>query len=451
MKKLFFILFSLFALVANAENKHYAIHGTLVDNSTEPGQAQVDFRLDLEELEYYNLVMGEVTYYRKSGRIAKIKVYGYGYDDEYVEGTFHALTLQEFTGTKICGYWSLLFDGDSFVNGSWSLDPDKYYDMKDVEPIPTDNVKTFFQAVDLTEAGGVYKFSYDSYNSYNDIKNEYGGTLELYAQGRNLSYSICQVTPNIAEVRNTSSEFWENKLYIDVADTYYTLFAFDGVMYVMHNNLAEGPSENFGANADIVGCYIATDEAVSDDVRNAFAEEEAFSADLPCTVFELNDAWYSFIGGETTFPDELILRDLDGDGSDEIIARYIPGKTDEYEVSGERYAVFVITEGSPVCVQYASEKNESLEIADGYVIKNTSNARGTRITHYFTKLVSSDVALQATMTEAEIDSWTINGSTVKAKDFKKQVKVNNRIRIEDLTGWRTIPGNQKRNENAARG
>lgn len=448
MKKLIFLLFSIFVLVAHAENKHYALRGTLVDSSTDSEQPITTFRLDLEELEYYNLVMGEATYYRKSGRITKIKVYGYGDDQEFEQGTFHRLILQEFTGTKICGHWSLLFDEDDFINGSWNMDPGKYYYMENVEPIPTDDFKTFFQAVDLTEAGGVYKFSYDTGNKE---MPEYGGTLELYAQGRNLSYSICQVTPNIAETHDTSSESWDNKLYFDVAGTYYTLFAFDGVMYVMHNNRDDGPSENFGAYADIVGCYIATDEAVSDDVRNAFAEEEAFSADLPCTVFELNDAWYSFIGGETTFPDELILRDLDGDGSDEIIARYIPGKTDEYEVSGERYAVFVITEGSPVCVQYSYDKNESLEIADGYVIKNVSNARGTRTTHYFTQLVSSDIALQATMTEAEISSWTIDGNTVKEKDFKKQVKLKNRIRIDNLTGWRTIPGNQKRNENAARG
>lgn len=439
MRKFVFLFFCLFALLANAEYKHYSFEGILGED--------ISFRLDLEEEEYEGFVIGKTTYYRKDGGISQIKIYGQSHDDDYAEGTFHILNLQEFLGTKVCGNWSLVLDDGDFVSGEWTLG-EKNYMVTYVHRLNTDGAPTMFRTLPIFDAAGVYEFSY---SSGNEGMPEYGGSMQLYLDHRNLAYNICQVTPNIAEVRGTTSEFAGNSFYLLVSGVWYRVVTFEGVAFVTHVSSDAAPCEDFGANADIVGAYVATDKALSDEITEAFAEEEAFGAKISCNVFDLNEAWAEAFLGETTFPDELLLKDIDGDGRQEIIARYIPGLTEGYEVEGARAAVFASDGDVLVPLFVAEGPLEDLEIADGWVICNVKNNRGTRTTHHFLKLLDGQVQQRATMTEANINSFTIDGSTVKEKQFKKMVKTKNRVKVTDLDGWLTIPGNQKRNENAARG
>lgn len=438
MKKYIFILLSIITLSLHAENKRFSIKGKLGD--------EISFRLDLEEVEYHGFVIGETTYYRKNGKVSKIKVYGNGEHTEYDGSNYHSLTLTEYNGTKVCGVFYVLFDEDgNFDNGRWVWN-DKSYEMNEIENLPTNNMKTYVKPVDLEKATGVYEFSFVTNNG-----DERGGTLELYSERKNLAYHICQVNPNIAETQNTTSEFFQNFSYLTVANCHYMMSSYEGVVFVKANNYNSEPCEEFGAYSDIVGEYIATGKAPTGDILNSFQEERAFSEKLPCSVFELNEAWEKAVEGETTFPDVVLLKDIDGDGNNELIARYIEGKTERYEVSDNRSAVFTVSGGELIPVAIATNDLESIEIADGYVVKVKRNERGSRTTHQFLKLTNSSADSEASMTEAEINNFTIGGKTVKEKDFKKQIKIKNRKKIEDIDGWMTLPGNEKRNENAARG
>lgn len=442
MKQYFLILFSLIALCANADNKYYAIEGILGDN--------IKFTLDLEEDEYWGHIAGEVTYYRQKSSISKIKIYGQAYDEPYEEGEFHTLYLKEFLGTKICGNWKLIFYDGNFSVGNWELG-DKFLDMNQVIFHPITEPHIFLHPHDIADAKGVYKFSYDSGN---EAMPEYGGTLQLNpAYKGNLAYTVCQVTPNIAEVQNTVTDFWDHSFYIATEDDiYYRVSAYDGVVFVVHINPDDSPSDEFGAHSDIVGAYVASDEPLSEEILHAYDEEEAFSKAINFSIFSLNDLWYNIEEGETTFPDELLLKDIDGDGKAEIIARYIPDKTEFYEVEGKRSTVFAIDDdGDLIPIISANGDREEMKIANGYVIVRSSNERGTRITEKYIKLEHSCPVLHATKTEANINSFTIEDSFVEEKAFLKKIKIKHSISIDALSGWQTIPGNQKRNENAARG
>lgn len=443
MKKFILFLLCLISLSANAANKYYALRGTLGDN--------IDFRLDLEEDVYHGIVMGQTTYYRKNGKVSEIKVYGNS-EEEMIDGRkYRSFRLCEYLGTKICGNFHFMINADGNIeSGCWTLG-DKMYGMSEgmVELLNLDEYKTFFEPVDIENAGGVYKFSYASGN---EEMPEYGGMIELYPYCKNVAYHVSQVTPNIAETHGKMAEIFENQFYFYVdGDISYDVFAFEKVVFVKHANSLSRHPDTFGANADVEGIYIATDEALGEDVQKAFDEEINFNTNHSFSLFDLNEAWMEAVGGETTFPDEVLMKDIDGDGNDEVIARYTADKTENYEVSGNRYVVFVVVGDLLDPVAVAQGNRENLEIADGYVVKNVVNSRNTRNIHHYFQLQNSAVFLKATMTEAEIDSYVIDEKTVKDKDFKKQVKINNRVKIQDLNGWEEVPGNVYRNETAARG
>ncbi len=440
MKKSLFLLFFLVSVVATAANKRYSFKGKL--------GADINFRIDLEEEDYTNVVMGQMTYYRKNGKTSKIKVFGTStktviFDDDYKE-----LYLNEYNGTKICGDIHMLITADGiFDNGTWSFN-DKVLTMENVEKI-SNSPSMMLPTRNLDEAQGVYEYSIPTGNAQ---MPEYGGQLQLYVQGKNFAYSFSVATPNIAKVNARTSEFFRNCFYFYAGDVQYRMLSYDGVIYISRNNTHKGQNEAFGKGADIEGFYIATGKEPEGEITHAFDAELEFSKkNLPCTVFELNDVWMDAIGGETTFPDEMIAKDIDGDGKNEIIARYLPNRTEHYEVGGKRTAIFADNGGKLVLVAKAEGDSEELSVAKDYVIKSVKSTSGSRTTTYYYRLSSSSVNCTATMTEAEINSYTINGNTVKEKDLKKQIKVKKPAKVLELDGWIVIPGNQYRNEHAARG
>lgn len=439
MKKLILLLLLLISLSANAANKYYALRGILGNN--------IDFRLDLEEDVYHGIVMGQTTYYRKNGKIARIKVYGNS-EEETIDGRkYRSFRLCEFLGTKICGNFHFMINADGDIeSGCWTLG-DKMYGMSEgmVELLNLDEYKTFFKPLDIENAGGVYKFSYASGNRN---MPEYGGMIELYPYCKNVAYHVSQVTPNIAETHGKMAEIFNNRFYFLVdGDICYDVFAFEDAVFVKRANYKSRHPDTFGANADIEGVYIATYEALGEDVQKAFDEEIDFNTNHTFSLFDLNEAWMEAVGGETTFPDEVLMKDIDGDGNDEVIARYTADKTEGYEVSGNRYVVFVVVGDLLDPVAVAQGNREKLEIADGYVVKNVVDSN---IHHYF-QLQNSAVFLKATMTGADTKSYTIDEKDVEEKVFQEQIKVNNVITITDLDGWEEVPGNVHRNETAARG
>jgi len=432
------------AVHAADETRHISIEGYLNPDS-------IHFRLDLEEDKYEGFIAGETTYFRKKGKTATIKVWGRGSETEVEGQKVRTIVLSEFNGTKICGMFVLILNSDkTFREGCWTLDG-KVREMFDVKNIASTQNKKFLVPVDITSATGVYEFSADSGNP---TMPEYGGTLQLYVDGRNIAYSACQVTPNIADTHGKMSESWGNQFYFYAGSIYYLVYTYKGAAFVVRNRWTDNGEQNeeFGHNADIVGIYIATGEKPSGVVLEAFDEEKEFSQNhLPCSVFQLNDAWIESLGGETTYPDEVITKDIDGDGIKEIICRYTPDRTEGYEVSGKRSAIFAYENGTLMLVAKSDEDLEYLSIADQYVIKSSTNSRGSRTTHRFYYLFCGKISEKATMSDADIDSYTVDGKTVSEKEFKKQIKIKNRIKIDDLDGWLEIPGNVFRNEHAARG
>jgi len=446
MKKLILSLFLILSVSAYADEntRMISLEGML-------GPDNIHFRLDLEEDKYEGFIAGETTYYRKNGIVSTIKVWGRGMDNKEGENTFHTIVVNEFNGTKICGMFVIILNSDMTVReGCWTLNG-KVLDMSEIENIESSENSKFLKKVDILSASGVYKFSADSDNP---TMPEYGGTLQLYVEGKNIAYSACQVTPNIAETQGKMSEFWGNQFYFYAGDIYYLTYVYEGAAFIVRNRWTDKGEQNemFGNAADIVGVYIATDEKPEGEVLKMFDEEKEFALQhLPCTVFELNDVWMEAVGGETTFPDEIITKDIDGDGIQEIIARYIPNRTDLYEVGGKRSAIFTFKDGYLINIAKSEGDLEELSIADGYVIKSVSNKSGSRTSDYFYRLSSSTVEETAKMTKAEIDSYTINERTVSEKEFKKSVKCKNRIQTDNMDGWLAVPGNQYRNEHAARG
>lgn len=438
MKKLILFLLLLISLSANAANKHYAFKGKLGKN--------ISFRLDFEEDTYHGIMIGQTTYYRKNGKIAKIKAYGIRQKQEGEGENNNVFTLTEFDGIKMCGNIVLYLNADgSFDEGSWFFGG-REYKMNDIEVLSGDDSPVFFKPVDIEKASGVYRFSCPSGNMY-----DYGGTFQMYYYRGNVGYSACQVTPNIAETTGKAAEIFQNRFYFNVDNASYDVFAFEDVLFVERSNPQTGPVESFGANADVAGIYVKTSQSLEGDVLHVFDEEMAFCDKYHFSVFALNELWMEAIGGETTFPDEITMKDINDDGIEEVIARYSENKTDKYEVSRNRYAVFTVNCGELEVVATAQGKLENLEIADGYVIKNTTNADNSRTTHDYFRLTGTSVGFNATMTEADAKSYTIDEKPVEEKEFLEQVKIHNVMKVTDLDGWHEVPGNIHRNETAARG
>lgn len=440
MKKLILFLLCIISLSVNAANKRYALKGKL-------GKS-ISFRLDIEEDTYHGILIGQTTYYRKNGNVAKIKAYGIQHKQDDTNPNYRILTLSEFDGTRICGNIVVTLNADgSFSEGVWYFDG-REYDMNNIKMLPENECPTLFNPVDIEKASGVYRFFCPAGKM---SVREYGGTFQMYYYRNNVAYSACQVTPNIAETKGKMAEIFANQFYFYVDNASYDVFAFEDAVIVKRTNPQVGPVESFGAYVDVEGIYMKTNLKLYDEVLTVFDEEKEFSANLPFTVFDLNDKWMEVLGGETTFPDEIITKDIDGDGKDEVIARYTENKTDGYEVRGNRSVIFVVEGGNLVEVASAEGDREDLEIADGYIIKNTKDSSSSRITHNYFHLRNSLIDTQSTATEAENDNLIVGGETVKEQDFKEQMKIKECLKLRDLNGWKEVPGNIRRNETAARG
>lgn len=434
MNRILTLLFSLMALCQSAWAINLSWEGRMGE--------KIRFRLDVQ-INDDDHIGGQTTYYRNNGQTSVIPVVGQGgvIDDRLI------MTLTEHLGKKICGYYfiELAKDG-SIVEGQWSF-REREYDLLGMERVEASE-QTFLHPIDVADASGVYQFTQATGNPN---MPEYGGTAQLYAEGNNLAYNFCQVTPNIAEVQNTTSEVWQSRFYITKAPAFYDVVTYQECVIVNRSNPDAGMPDDFGMGADLVGIYFRTDEQLDGELVHSFDAEHEFSQSMPCTVFEFNEAWHDAVDGETTFPDEISVLDLDGDDIPEILGHYTEGRTEGYEVSNHRWAIFTCASGEPQLIAKCEGSLEAITVEGPWVVLTKGNRRGTTITHTYYKMSHGSIVMEAEYTEADIKNYTINGKTVTEKEFKKQVPVRNDQPIETLGEWREVPGNVYRNEHAARG
>lgn len=434
MKTFITFLLALISLSAYADTTHFAFKGKMGDD--------ISFRIDLEMDNYRKYVMGETTYYRKNGKTSVIKVYGKCYDVEYEGDDLYSFMLSEFNGTKECGHIQLITNDETFDSGLWSFG-EKMYEMKDMKAVPS-NGRSYLRPQVLSEADGVYKFSAAGIEQIPDRN----GTLQLRSTNHDVAYTLSMNPDDPDETSGKFYDNWQNDEHLYTPTSKIVLTAYEGVVFVESEPTSEDMDPSY---TDYEGIYIATSEQPKGAICNAFDEETEFCKNLPFSVYELNQAWQITFEGETTYPDEIVLKDLDGDGNMEIIARYVENRVPGYEVRDNRSAVFSMVDGRVVAVAIAVGKLEEISVADGYVVKTTRNERGSRTTHRYFKLNNSAVALNASKTEAEINNFTIDGKTASEKDFKKQVKVKKLSPLDSFGDWKIIPNNIERNKTAPRG
>lgn len=434
MKRIFLFIFSLVVLCQSAWAINLSWKGKMGE--------KISFRLDVE-INENDHIGGQTTYYRSNGKTSVIPIVGFGGN---YEGKL-LMFLQEHLGKKVCGNYVIQLAKDgSIVEGVWTFN-DRNYDLREMESVETTG-ETFLHPVDVVDAWGVYQFSIPSNNK---TMPEYGGTAMLYAERQNLAYSFCQVTPNIAEVSNTTSEFWKSHFYLSKEPAHYDVVTYEECVIVNRSNPDAGMPEDFGMGADIVGIYYKTDAKLEGDIIHAFDEEHAFSETMPCSVFELNEAWMDGVGGETTFPDEIVTRDLDGDGVPEVLAHYTENRTDGYEVSNHRWAIFSCAAGEPQMIAKAEGDFESIKVEGPWIVTTKKEYDGSTTTHTYYKLSYGKVVLEAAIVEGAGKYFMIDGNDVTEKEFWKRVTVKKAQSIETFGPWREVPGNVYRNENAARG
>lgn len=439
MKTLITILtFCLCSLNALSNNKFYAWRGMLNN--------EISFRLDLEENDEGH-VIGETTYYRKNGKIATIKIFGESLDMEDEDKTYHTLILPEFNKTKICGVFNIVLENGHFKAGRWVY-KNKELPITEVESVSlSTHGHSFINPVSVTNAQGYYEFSYESDN---ESMPEYGGTAQIITRGDNIGWSMSQVTPNIADASGRNSDTWGNRFVFRISNACYCTYTYKECLYVKRLDPETGPCEDFGDNADITGVYIATEKSLEGDILSTFDEEDEFSKTLPCTVFELNDAWKESVNGEETYPDKVLTIDLDNDGKMEIIAQYDHTFSELYEVSEDKVAVFSCNDGELQNIATASGSEEIMSIFENVVIIDKDYW-----TQYFGISNSSASYNITRIRENKKADYSINLKTIKEKDVYKHYlrkDIDKKATpVKRLKGWRTVPGSIERNATAPRG
>lgn len=240
MKKTIFTLaLMLCSLIAIADVYTYSWTGKLGDN--------INFRLDLQESTFGTLI-GEVTYFRKNGKVAKIPAYGYILNYEGQDECSYI--LNEYNGTKVCGtFFFEIKDGKPV--GTWNL-LDKELEINNVlgcDDPETDEID-FFNPATSANATGNYEFSYSRGNGLEDC----GGSCSLKVIGGKINWEMTQVTPNIAEGNGTSN--FNNAYFTGkVSNFEFEAYVDKKFIYVKRTDNS-GPVDDWGMAATIEGIYV---------------------------------------------------------------------------------------------------------------------------------------------------------------------------------------------------
>lgn len=223
---------------ANAQTK-YSFRGKL--------GRDISFRLDLEQNKE-GIIAGETTYYRKNGKIAKLRVLGHynsaknsGYDTP-------TLWLTEFDGIKHCGYFNVILSGSTAVGGTWTY-MDKELNINSLEKTIYPAGKVYLHPAKGPAINGEYRFKYSRSIGYGDC----GGSCTLsYVNGK-VHYSICTVTPNIADEEKTVTPIGSYFSASHGACRYKGYIDRNFVFIRTTNNVTV---DDWGAHASIDGFYV---------------------------------------------------------------------------------------------------------------------------------------------------------------------------------------------------
>lgn len=173
---------------------------------------------------------------------------------------------------------------------------------------------------------------------------------------------------------------------------------------------------------------------------------------LPCTVDELNAAWQAALDFEDMTvdnPEEYLLKDVDGDGIDEIFLRG----------SGFTAALSCKEKGNPTMLGWTFGEYETfLMTADGYLCKRSESGQDERLTGFcYKKLENSEYVWDLCVnsyfvddTEEEIDTEYVlsypalyedsDGETIwmTAGEAEKYLPTLPEVEVNSLEGWAAL-------------
>lgn len=228
-------------LAAQAQIQSYAWTGTLGKSTS----IRLEFQRNSD-----NILSGQMTYYRKNGQVAKIPVKGYYYPSQD-KNSPDMVTLSEYDKRKECGHIFLLLRGMTIQPDSkWHLN-DKEMLLSATKPVEMKG-GPFFVSAKGDEVTGEYGFTYDSGNS---MMPEYGGYVSLQYEDGVVTYSMNQVTPNIAETEGAAS-LVGNAFTGQVSNFKFRCRVYKDFLYVKRTNPQDGMVDDFGAHASLEGIYL---------------------------------------------------------------------------------------------------------------------------------------------------------------------------------------------------
>ena|GEM_PF-1905099 len=226
----------------NAIIKRYAWEGYL--------DATTHFRLELEQANN-NLVIGEMTYFRKNGKVSDIPVYGTF--REIGDGEW--LLLHEYNERKECGTITIdIGANDAIYAGTWS-NGNKEMKMTKTEKVSFSEGKheTFFQPASPAEMTGEFGFSY--------VKSEEplvegGGYAKLTPYGSDMvRWEMNNISSGIAEA-NGESVIEFNTFMGNYQNFDFRAFVYKDCLYIMRTNPDDGRVEDWGVAGTLEGIYL---------------------------------------------------------------------------------------------------------------------------------------------------------------------------------------------------
>ena len=226
----------------NVVDKRYAWEGYL--------NATTHFRLELEQGRN-NLVIGEMTYFRKNGTVSDIPVYGVF--REIGDGEW--LLLHEYNGRKECGTITIdIGANDAIYAGTWSYG-NKEMVMSKTEKVQFSEGKheTFFHPASPEEMKGEFGFSY--------VKSEEplvegGGYVKLTPYGDDMvRWEMNNISGGTAEASGES--VIELNTFEGVYQNFeFRAFVYKDCIYVMRTNPDDGPIDDWGVAGTLEGVYL---------------------------------------------------------------------------------------------------------------------------------------------------------------------------------------------------
>ena len=223
--------------------KRYAWEGYL--------NGDVHFRLEAEQGPGDQLI-GEMTYFRKNGKVADIPVYG-----KFQEiGDGEWLMLSEYDKGQECG--TIMIDlgpHDTVYNGKWGYG-NKEMKMTDTKKVEFSEGKhlSFFQPVYGSDIDGEFGFTYVK-SEEADLKGGGYAKLTTSSDGARVSWQISQNSGGIAEASGIS-DLSGNHFAGSFQNYEFIAYIYKDCLFVERTNPDDGRVEDWGVAGGLEGTYL---------------------------------------------------------------------------------------------------------------------------------------------------------------------------------------------------